>query len=350
MSLRSVHAAAVILARMNATIVIVNWNGARLLPACLEALRTQIRPANEIIVVDNGSRDASLDLLARRFPEVRVLALPRNLGMGGGTNVGIRASEGEIVVALNNDTIADPGWLAALLAPLEADPTLGATMSTMLFAHAPEWIAAAGITVHRNGLALEDLSGVRYADLPPTPRPIFGPTGGATAYRRTMLDDIGLFDPDFFMYLEDVDLAWRARLRGWSSLHIPQATIRHIYSASSGQGSPLKSFHLARNRLWTLRKCLPSALARRHGAAIVAYDLAACAYALLTNDRASLHGRLAGLGGGAIGRKRRKIRARRTASIDALERWLLPAPTACELLSNRRRIDALSRPSQAGQR
>jgi GT2 family glycosyltransferase len=335
---------------MNTTIVIVNWNGARLLPACLEALRAQTRPADEIIVVDNGSRDESLDLLARQFPEVRVLALPRNLGMGGGTNVGIRARASEIVVALNNDTIADPGWLAALLAPLEADPTLGATMSTMLFAHAPEWIAAAGITVHRNGLALEDLSGTRYADLPPTPRPIFGPTGGATAYRRAMLDDIGLFDPDFFMYLEDVDLAWRARLRGWSSLHIPTATIRHIYSASSGQGSPLKSFHLARNRLWTLRKCLPGVLARRHGAAIVAYDLAACAYALLTNDRASLRGRLAGLDGSAINKKRRAIQAGRTASIDMLESWLQTAPTARELLGNRRRIDALSQPSQAGER
>ncbi|HEY8601094.1 MAG TPA: glycosyltransferase family 2 protein [Thermomicrobiales bacterium] len=326
--------------------MIVNWNGARLLPACLEALRVQTRPADAIIVVDNGSRDASLDLLARRFPEVRVLALPRNLGMGGGTNVGIRASEGEIVVALNNDTIADPGWLDALLAPLEADPTLGATMSTMLFAHAPAWIAAAGITVHRSGLALEDLSGARYADLPSTPRPIFGPTGGAAAYRRAMLDDIGLFDPDFFMYLEDVDLAWRARLRGWSSLHIPQATIRHIYSASSGQGSPLKSFHLARNRLWTLRKCLPSALARRHGTAIVAYDLAACAYALLANDRASLRGRRAGLRGAAINDKRRAIQARRTASIAALEEWLQPAPTARALLQSRQRINALAQPPQ----
>jgi GT2 family glycosyltransferase len=324
------------------TIIIVNWNGAALLSGCLEALRAQTRAPDEIIVVDNGSTDDSRALLARDYPEVRVLALPRNLGMGGGTNVGIRASESAIVVALNNDTIADPGWLAALVAPFADDPTLGSTMSTMVFAHAPTWIAAAGITLHRNGLALEELSGAPLAVLGAATRPIFGPSGGAAAYRRAMLDDVGLFDPDFFMYLEDVDLAWRARLRGWSSLHVPAATIRHIYSASSGQGSPLKSYHLARNRLWTLRKCLPTALARRHALAIVAYDLAACAYALLTRDWASLRGRLAGLRGGAITVRRRAIQAQRRIGDAEMESWLRPAPSARTVLANRRRIAELS--------
>jgi GT2 family glycosyltransferase len=326
------------------TIVIVNWNGAALLPGCLDALRAQTRPADEIIVVDNSSTDDSRALLARDYPEVRVLALPQNLGMGGGTNVGIRASESAIVVALNNDTIAEPGWLAALIAPFADDPTLGSTMSTMVFAHAPAWIAAAGITVHRNGLALEALSGEPLGTLGTAARPIFGPSGGAAAYHRAMLDDVGLFDPDFFMYLEDVDLAWRARLRGWSSLHVPAATIRHIYSASSGQGSPLKSYHLARNRLWTLRKCLPTALAIRHAPAIVAYDLAACAYALLTQDWASLRGRLAGLRGGAITARRRVIQAQRRIDDAAMAAWLQPAPSARALLANRRRIAKLSQP------
>jgi GT2 family glycosyltransferase len=327
---------------MRVAIVIVNWNGVGLLPACLDALEAQTRRADEIVVVDNGSTDGSVGLVEARYPGVRVLPLGRNLGLAGGTNAGIVASEGEIVVALNNDTIAATGWLEALVAPLEADPALGSTMSTMLFAHAPEWIASAGIAVYQNGLALEDRVGERWDARETTLRPIFGPSAGAAAYRRALLDDVGFFDGDFFMYLEDVDLAWRARLRGWSSLHVPAATIRHIYSASSVQGSPFKSFHLARNRLWSMRKCLPAGIARRHWPAIAAYDLSACAYALLTRDRASLRGRLAGLGGAHTGRKRRVIQARRTASLAALERWLLPSPSVGETLRLRRRVDRLS--------
>lgn len=335
---------------MKISIVIVNWNGAHLLPACLTALQEQTQPADEIIVVDNGSADGSCALLTHDFPQVRLLALPRNLGMGGGTNVGLRASSGELVVALNNDTIATPGWLAALTAPFAADPALGATMSTMVFAHQPAIIAAAGITVHQNGLALEDFAGAPLAALGPALRPIFGPSGGAAAYRRAMLDDVGLFDARFFMYLEDVDLAWRARLRGWSSLHVPAAVIQHIYSASSGQGSPLKSYHLARNRLWTLRKNLPTVFARRHAAAIVRYDLAACAYALLQRDWASLRGRRDGLRSRQITRQRQVIQAHRTISDDALAAWLQPDPSARALLDARRTIARLSQPPSGRQR
>lgn len=333
---------------MRVAIVIVNWNGARLLPDCLDALRAQARPADEIIVVDNGSTDGSLALLAGRYPGVRVVPLGANHGLAGGMNAGIAASDAPIVVALNNDTIASPGWLGALVAPLEADPALGSTMSTMLFAHAPGWIAAAGIAVHRNGLALEDRVGERFDPGETAPRPIFGPSAGAAAYRRAMLDEVGYLDPDFFMYLEDVDLAWRARLRGWASLHVPTATIRHIYSASSVQGSAFKSFHLARNRLWSLRKCLPADLARRHWPAIVAYDLYAGIYTAATRDRASLRGRLAGLGGAHIARKRRAIQARRTAPAAALEAWLRPAPSPLAMLRLRRRIGRLIGDGGAG--
>lgn len=329
---------------MRVTIVIANWNGASLLPGCLDALRDQQRQPEAIIVVDNASTDDSRALLAARYPEVRVLALPRNRGLAGGTNVGIRASDGEVVVALNNDTIPAPGWLAALIAPLEADPTLGATMSTMVFAHAPDLIASAGIAVYRNGLALEHLLGTRRDALHPEPRPVFGASAGAAAYRRAMLDDIGLFDPDFFMYLEDVDLAWRARLRGWATLQVPAAEVAHIYSASSGQGSSFKSFYLARNRLWSLRKNLPRALLQRHWPAIAGYDLAAATHAALIRDWASLRGRRAGLGNARISQQRAAIQARRTATIADLEGWLQPSPSPLAMLRLKRRVDRLSSP------
>ena len=136
-------------------IVIVNGNGAGLMPACLDALFGQTRRADEIVVVDNGSTDGSVELVEARYPGCACCRWGGIWGWRAGRTPGswrARASRS----ALNNETIAAPGWLEALVAPLEADPALGSTMSTMLFAHAPEWIASAGIAVYRNGLALED--------------------------------------------------------------------------------------------------------------------------------------------------------------------------------------------------
>ena len=330
--------------RASVSVVIVNWNGARLLPACLDALLAQTRPADEIVMVDNGSTDGSVALVRGAYPGVTVLPLAENLGFAEGNNRGIAASRGELVVTLNNDAIPSAGWLEQLCAPLEADPRLGAAMSTMLFAHAPDRIASAGIRVYRNGLALDDLAGRRWTGRRAALRPIFGPSAGAAAYRRTLLDDVGGFDADFFLYLEDADLAWRARLRGWESVHAPAATVLHVYSASSGQGSAFKGYYLARNRLWCLRKNLPAALARRHAGAIAAYDAGALLYGLLTRDGAALRGRLAGLRDGDIARKRRAVQRARIASDADLERWLAPSPSALRVLALKRRVDRLSRP------
>lgn len=333
---------------MIVSVVIVNWNGARWLPGCLDALGRQTRPADEIVVVDNGSTDGSRALIEACYPAVRFLSLGRNAGFAAGNNRGIAAARGDVVVTLNNDTVPAPGWLAALCAPLAADPRLGATMSTMLFAHAPDRIASAGLRVARNGLVVDDLAGFRWTGRQTAPRPVFGPSAGAAAYRRALLDEVGGFDDAFFLYLEDADLAWRARLRGWETLHVPQALVLHVYSASSGQGSPFKSFHLARNRFWCLRKNLPAALARRDAAAIARYDAGAVAYALLTRDRASLRGRLAGLGNPHISRQRRAIQATCTAPDAAIAAWLAPAPSMREVLALKRRVDRLVGAAPAG--
>lgn len=330
---------------MRVSVIIVNWNGARLLPACLDALRGQTRVAEEIIVVDNGSTDGSTALMATSYPTVTLLALGRNVGFAAGSNCGIGASRGELLVTLNTDTIPAPGWLGELCAPLEADPGLGSAGSTMLFASAPDRIDSAGLQVARNGLVLNNLLGFRWTGRQTQPRPIFGPSAGAAVYRRAMLDDIGLFDDAFFMYLEDGDLAWRARLRGWSSVHVPAATVLHRHSASSGQGSSLKSFHLARNRLWCLRKNLPAALARRHAGEIVRYDAAALAYATLTRDWASLRGRCAGLRGRRLRRQRRVIQEGRQVEDDVLEGWLMPSPSLVETLALKRRVDRFAWPA-----
>lgn len=336
--------------RATLSVVIVNWNGARLLPACLDALRQQTRRPDEILLVDNASTDDSCRLVTTRYPEVTLLPLARNTGFAAGNNAGIAASRGDLLVTLNTDAVPAPDWLATLRAPLDDDPHLGSAMSTMLFAHAPDRIASAGLVVARNGLALDDLAGYRFTGRRTALRPIFGPSAGAAAYRRALLDELGGFDPDFFMYLEDVDLAWRARLRGWPAVHVPAATVLHVYSASGGQGSPLKSFYLARNRLWCLRKNLSGPLARKYAREIAGYDAGAVLYALLTRDTASLRGRVAGLRDGGIGRKRRMIHRAATIDDAAMERLLAPSPSWRAVLRLKRRIDRLARrnPSAEG--
>lgn len=328
------------------SIVIVNWNGAHLLPACLDAVRAQTRPAEQVLVVDNASTDRSVALLAERYPWITLVPLRRNTGLAGGTNAGIAASNGAIVITLNNDTIPEPRWLEALCEPFADDPRLGSTMSTMVFAHDPTRIASAGLAVYRNGLVVDDLVGERRDALGTTTRRIFGPSAGAAAYRRAMLDDLGGFDERFFMYLEDADLAWRGRLRGWDSVHAQASTTLHIYSASSGQGSPMKQYYLARNRLWCLRKNLPAAIARDNWRAIVGYDLGALAYSLLRGQWAGLRGRRDGLRGRHIEAKRREIQASRTLDLDALRVWLRPSPGIRGVLDQRRTVDRLATPQQ----
>lgn len=327
---------------VSVSIVIVNWNGGRVTEACLDALRTQSMAPDEIVVVDNASTDGSPELIASVYPEVRLIRQGANSGFAAGTNAGIRASSGELVVTLNNDTVPAPGWLSALVAPFATNARLGATMSTMLFAHAPDRIASAGLRVARSGVAIDDLLGYRFTARRTAPRRIFGPSAGAAAYRRALFDDVGHFDESFFMYLEDVDLAWRARLRGWESLHVPLATVSHVYSASAGQGSALKSFHLARNHVWTLRKNYPPALARRFAPEIARYELGALAWAVVTRDRASLNGRAAGLRGAWIAAARRSIQARRLVADTELSTLLAPSPSWRDVLRLKRTADRLA--------
>src|SRR5690606_30776902 len=129
---------------------------------------------------------------------------------------------GEVVVLLNNDTVAEPDVIARITAPLERDQRVGAVAATMVFAGAPDMVASAGIEVFRDGLALDRGLGLPRTEFA-VPAPVFGASAGAAAYRRAALEDVGCFPEQFFMYLEDVDLAWRLRLRGWEAVHAPGA-------------------------------------------------------------------------------------------------------------------------------
>jgi GT2 family glycosyltransferase len=290
-------------------VVIPNWNGAALLPACLAALAAQTYRDYELVVVDNGSSDASLAVLAR-FPAVRVLRLARNCGFGAATNAGIRATDSRYVATLNNDAMPAPGWLEALVAAAEADPRVGMCASQMVFAARPDLLNSCGIALDRVGIAWDLLGGQPVGADRDLVEP-FGPCAGAALYRRAMLAEIGLFDERFFAYLEDVDLAWRARRRGWRCRYVPAARVLHRHSATAGEGSAWKRYLLARNKVWLIAKNYPAPALWRWLPLIVAYDLAALVYALVTQrDGAALRGRLAGLAGlPAVLRARRAAEA-----------------------------------------
>ncbi len=301
------------------SIVIPNFNGRHLLADCLESIRCQTYPHREVIVVDNGSTDGSVDWLRREFPDVRVIALPTNRGFAGGCNVGIRAARGEFIVTLNNDVYLEPTWLEEMVRVATGRADVGMVAARMLFSHNPCLVDSAGISVDRAGLAWH-LNGGSSNDLIEDEREVFGPCGGAALYRRALFDDVGTFDEDFFCYLEDVDLAWRAQAAGWRCLYAPRARAFHHHSSTAVEDSPFKRFHLGRNKVWLIAKNYPSPAVWLYLPMILLYDVVGLLGMLLFTRGggrsfearlASLAGRLAGLVGiGSSLAKRKDAHAR----------------------------------------
>jgi GT2 family glycosyltransferase len=278
------------------SVIIVNWNGRHHLELCLPALAQQTAVDFEIIVVDNGSTDDSLDYVNNNHPTVHVMALNENHGFARGNNIGIRAATARFVVLLNNDTKPEPTWLERLLVPAIKDDRIGMVACKMLFYDRPDVINSAGICVDRVGIAWDRLGGQVNQAGSDTPITVFGGSGGAVLYRRRMLAEIGLFDEDYFAYLEDVDLAWRAQLAGWGAVCVETAVVYHHHSASFIEGSPFKSRLLGRNKVWTILKNYPLAALVRYLPLILLYDLGAILVALfLRRDPNPLIGRLMAL-------------------------------------------------------
>jgi len=197
------------------SVIIPNYNGARYLPTCLTALQRQSYPHLEIILVDDASADDSVALTRRDFPDVKIITLPHNRGFIGAINSGIKQATGDIIAPLNNDTEAAPQWAEALVEALQHYPDAGMAASKMLLFDQRDTLHSAGDGFGWDGIPIN--RGVWQKDEGQFDDDtyIFGGCGGAVAYRRTMLDDIGLFDEALFMYLEDVDLNWRAQLAGY---------------------------------------------------------------------------------------------------------------------------------------
>ncbi len=307
------------------SVIVPTWNGAALLPACLDALARQRFRSFETIVVDDGSTDESVALLRRNYPWVQVVARPRNGGFVRAANDGIMASRGEIICLLNNDTEPEAGWLEALARAAQAHPEAAFFACKLLLWDRRTVLHSAGDFYGLDGVP--GSRGVWQEDHGQydTCWEVFAACGAAAAYRRHLLDDVGLLDSDLIQYCEDVDLAWRAALRGHRGLFVPDAVVYHRLSATGG--GPLASYYCGRNFIAVLAKDVPAPLLRRHWRAILRAQLRitleALRHARSPAAQARLRGQLAGLLllPRMLG-KRRLVQAGRRVPVQELESFL----------------------------
>jgi N-acetylglucosaminyl-diphospho-decaprenol L-rhamnosyltransferase len=237
---------------LNATILVVTWQGAHLLPACLDAVLPEGAP---VLVVDNASTDGTAQLLAERYPQVQVIHNARNRGFAGGVQDGLAHVTTEHVVLLNNDATVRAGWLGELLKPFD-DATVAGVTSKLLLPDGS--LQSAGGYLEPSGYG-HDL--VRGGDLA---QDVAYGCGAALALRMSAVREVGGMDPWYFLYYEDVDLSWRLWLAGYRVVFQPSAVVVHERSATSGGGATLlHTYYTERNRLATLIICATWQLAAR---------------------------------------------------------------------------------------
>ncbi len=306
------------------SVVIPNWNGKRYLGPCLDSLRAQTQPAIEVIIVDNASTDGSQQLVRAGYSEMRLIELPQNQGFTGACNRGMREAAGEFVALLNNDTEVASDWAAQVIKALDEKPAAGLVACKMLLYDQRERLHTAGDFFAIDGSAgnrgFGEIDHGQYdgGDY------VFSACGGAAVYRSSLLAEIGFLDDDFFFLLEDVDIAWRAQLAGYSVWFAPGAVVYHHLSATGG--GKTASYYAGRNGIWLIAKNMPSGLLRKYWRRIVARQTRLFFDALMAWRGEAARARLRGMAAGLLSlrgilAKRRKIQALRRVSdadIDSL--------------------------------
>jgi GT2 family glycosyltransferase len=238
------------------TVIVVNWNGRHHLEECLSSLSRQTFKTYEIIFVDNGSTDGSVNIVERNFPHVRVVRLERNEGFCRGNNIGLQNASGEYIALLNNDTRVEPQWLKELVREMSNDPELGICASCMIRYFQPDLIDSAGDGYDNCGVGFKVGNGNQVLEYRKK-RYTFGACAGAALYRRSMIDNIGFFDEDFFAVGEDIDLSFRALLAGYKCLYVPKAIVYHKINQTIGPGSDFLLYQSRRNVEYTYFKNMP---------------------------------------------------------------------------------------------
>lgn len=307
------------------SIIVPTLNGMKWMPTLMEALVRQSFDDFEVIVVDDGSHDNTVSFLEEHYPAVRVIVNRQNQGFAVSCNIGADAAHGKVIVFLNNDTEPDAKWAEELALAICANPQVGIFGAKLLLFNERTTLHSAGDLLGVDGIPVNRGVWQRDNGQFDEQREIFSGCGGAVAYRRELWRALGGFDEAFWMYMEDIDFAFRAQLLGWGARFVPTARVYHHLSATGG--GVMASYYVGRNTIWTIAKNMPSSLLWKHGARIMVSQLRIALDALRNwrgeAARARLRGQVAGLWGlPAILRQRATIQARRTIEDAQLARKL----------------------------
>jgi GT2 family glycosyltransferase len=316
------------------SVSIITSNSDRYIAGCLDAVLRQRGTHLDVVVVDNASTDNTRRILAKYRSRIRLIKNERNLGFAAAQNQAIRCSQAPWILALNPDVLLQPDFIANLLEAAAADPRAGTICGKLLsigpgFTPLPKpRIDSAGIyftpAMRHFDRGWQQPDDGRYD----RPEYVFGASAAAALYSRGLIEDISIdgefFDPDFFVYREDADIAWRAQLLGWRCLYTPAAVAHHVRTVSPENRksvSPVINMHSVKNRFLMRIKNLTPGLWRRYWLAMTLRDLAVIGGCLLTEQRSlEAFARLARCWRRAWN-QRRWIMKRRTVSEEALAAW-----------------------------
>ncbi|HEX2173542.1 MAG TPA: glycosyltransferase family 2 protein [Dehalococcoidia bacterium] len=317
------------------SINILNTNERHYLGRCLDAIGRQTYPNLEVAVLDNGSTDGSVEFVRAGYPQVRVIENGRNLGYAPGHNVGIRACSGEYVMPLNTDIFLRPEFVAAKVAALEQEDRIWAVEGKLL-RYDPnnpdhpetDQIDSVGLILRRSRRNFDPGQGEIDRGQYDRPEPVFGASGSAPLYRRSMLEDIRYgdeyFDASFFIYREEVDLAWRAQLRGWRCVFTPDAVAYHVrgFSPQTRRRQSRRFRRLSfRNRYLMLLKNDTTHNLRRDWRQVGWFELLQAGHVLLREPHLLLGWwEFLTLAPGALC-KRCRIQSTRVVGDDEIHRW-----------------------------
>jgi GT2 family glycosyltransferase len=313
------------------SIIIVNWNGAEVLPRCLQALKTQTYTDYEIIVVDNGSEDRSVDMLLSQWPDVHLIRLGENKGYAVANNIGAKRARGAWLALVNIDAFLSPNWLEILVDATQRNKEYSFFGACLLQDTDPSLLDGAGDVYHISGLAWRRYYNHPLESVDQKVEEIFGPCAAAALYSRQAFNQVGGFDEGYFSYHEDVDLSFRLRLNGFRCLYVPDAIARHIGSASTSKQSDFAVYYGHRNLVWSFFQNMPTCLLWKYLPAHLFANLIYLVYYSLRGQsraiwRAKWHA-LRGLP--AALRKRKIVQSHRKATAKELDKviqhgWLGP--------------------------
>lgn len=294
-----------------ATIAIITYDGRELLDATLPSVLAQ---GSEVVVVDDGSQDGTVEHLREHWPQVRVVALPRNVGVSAALNHAVAAACTEFVALVNNDVELAPGWLAPLVSTLREHPEAASASGKLLRYHERERLDAAGDALLRSAAVVNRGAGELDRGQYDRPEAVFGACAGAALYRRSAFDAVGFFDETYVAYLEDVDWAMRAQLAGLGARYEPAAVGFHMGGATTRRREGYFGRLQRRNQLLLVAQTFPAGMLARHGWRIVAtqlLSLVASARAGTLRDHLGAWGAAARMLPAALRRRRTVQRGRR---------------------------------------